>query len=528
MSIPIPSPVPIGPLKDRISTLEAEAISVLDFGAKGDGATDDTLSLQAALDRAMELGGARVVVPPGTYLISEYLQIGSRTHLHLDDAATIRRVSDANAMVVNRSDGSGGYDAAHGIRISGGTWDANATEHPTPCTAIGIGHASDVLIEGVTIKDIYSWHHIELNAVQRGQIVGCKFTDFVIGSRVSEAVQLDLAVSEAAWPWFGPWDNTPCRDIIIERCHFSGQSRGIGTHSSADGVQQERILIHGCHFEDCDREAIRGEGWADVTVSGCSIHDCGRGLYATSGESSSARWVVSGNTFHGIGKGSTASEVRAIYFQGSSTDSRNVSHITVHGNTVLGSGRHGITFDYCQDIVVAANVLRDIGVSAGGSSGFGVAVWNSDRAVISGNRVDETRNSCVRVDMVSADVVIEGNCFTPVYETAAGVRIDPGSVRVVVKDNVIRGGAIGIRLEGRDCIVSGNAISETSEQGISMPPAAATNLVTGNSIRTDLAYGIRVYEGAEANIIAHNDLRGAGTTPLRDDSDTSVVEGNWE
>lgn len=48
--------------------------NVLDFGAKGDGKTDDTTAFQKALDEAGKEGGV-VFVPPGNYLIKSHLSV---------------------------------------------------------------------------------------------------------------------------------------------------------------------------------------------------------------------------------------------------------------------------------------------------------------------------------------------------------------------------------------------------------------------------------------------------------------------
>lgn len=44
--------------------------NVLDFGAKGDGVTDDTQAIQKAIDAAAKAGGGQVFVPEGTYIVS--------------------------------------------------------------------------------------------------------------------------------------------------------------------------------------------------------------------------------------------------------------------------------------------------------------------------------------------------------------------------------------------------------------------------------------------------------------------------
>jgi polygalacturonase len=44
-------------------------ISVTDYGARGDGANDDTAAVQAAINAAAAMGGS-CLIPAGTYLLS--------------------------------------------------------------------------------------------------------------------------------------------------------------------------------------------------------------------------------------------------------------------------------------------------------------------------------------------------------------------------------------------------------------------------------------------------------------------------
>ncbi len=50
-------------------------VSVAAFGAEGDGAHDDTLAFQAAMDHVAKAGSGIVVVPPGTYRIEGTLSV---------------------------------------------------------------------------------------------------------------------------------------------------------------------------------------------------------------------------------------------------------------------------------------------------------------------------------------------------------------------------------------------------------------------------------------------------------------------
>ncbi|KAJ1453045.1 pectin lyase fold/virulence factor [Pelagophyceae sp. CCMP2097] len=68
----------------------SEFFSVLDFGAQGDGKSDDTDSIQAALDACASKGGGVVLLPAGEYLSFGGLEIKSNfTELRIEGSLTI-------------------------------------------------------------------------------------------------------------------------------------------------------------------------------------------------------------------------------------------------------------------------------------------------------------------------------------------------------------------------------------------------------------------------------------------------------
>lgn len=119
--------------KSEIEALQTKTDSVINvksYGAVGDGTTDDTAAIQAAIDAAETAGGGQLAFPPGTYSLTDTLTItesnvvlvgaGADTNhdigTALEQAATVLLWSGAANGTMSRISPDSG---ATGQRISG-------------------------------------------------------------------------------------------------------------------------------------------------------------------------------------------------------------------------------------------------------------------------------------------------------------------------------------------------------------------------------------------------------------------------
>jgi hypothetical protein len=134
-------------------------VDVKQKGAKGDGQTDDTAAIQAAIDEIAGTGGT-VFVPDGTYLVvtaagKKRLALKSKMTLKLAKGATLKAIpNDSEKYSVLWISG------VSNVTVTGGTLEGDREERKGKSGSWGMGihinrGASHVTISGLTAKKMW-------------------------------------------------------------------------------------------------------------------------------------------------------------------------------------------------------------------------------------------------------------------------------------------------------------------------------------------------------------------------------------
>ena len=301
-------------------------LSVRDYGAVGDGATDDTGAFQAAWNDAATQGGGVVYVPSGTYAITQ-LVLNSQSNVQVRGAG--------------RSS------------IMKWLWDA------------GSGAGSMVTLEGTSANSVF-----ELLAFDGSGLTNPS------GAGDNHLLQIGTGVGAPT-----------VTQVVL--CHFGGMVVGAGDGVHVEGLAgniPSGWWVSDCVFDGCTRfsvgvDAATQYGW----IEGCYLQNCTTeiGVIASSDVAITGLIVQNNEIVH---SGTTR---HAMRFEGGATTflnrlicanntvvggfvtNANCVDSVVHGNTQT-AGSFASTegmwrlFDSCTDVVFSENILdRDAGSSLG-------------------------------------------------------------------------------------------------------------------------------------------------------------------
>lgn len=290
---------------DIINTNEISnrfSINVRKLGAKGDGITDDSKAIQAALDLARIGENTIVYIPKGVYMISQVLSVFSNTHMLLDEESIIRRMSTSGDNLLANGL-KGGSEQYSNIIIEGGVWDMDDS-HTTYKGGVhfNFGNCKNITVKNVRFLNNHGNHCLDLAGVENILIENCSFEGMRLnpnGERdFVEAIQVSEFTAEGQ-PFFGGvFNNKPCKNVTIKGCIFTNSENpnysywpvGIGHHGVGPLPDVcENIIIRDCKFYGCTMTGIRSFAYKNTLIDACYFEGCVRGVHITNvgkGESS--------------------------------------------------------------------------------------------------------------------------------------------------------------------------------------------------------------------------------------------------
>lgn len=500
---------PEGTLKSAaLTAADQHTFHVATYGALGDGQADDAAAIQAALDDiATTAPGARLSFAPGTYLVSDELEIKSAVHLDLSDGAIIRRTNPGAKCIFknfNATYAPLGYAGRSDITISGGVLDANGEQLDGNVSAIVIAHAQRVTVAHVTVRNVRARHAIEYSAVQQGAIRDCTFEGFLpgdAGSYASEAVQIDGAFNALGLPDIGPAaiDNTPCQSITMRGCISRGYGslksygRMVGSPFGVDGVWHSAIRISANYAEGMSDYAVRAINWIDAVVEGNTFEDGNGGiafLTSSTAVTGSERIIISQNIFRNHGTNTVAAPAASGVITVAGLDKSPLvllREVIITGNIIKGfAATVAIECVAVSNLVCTHNIIKATAVAAQ----TGISLTACASSIVTANRCDGGMSK-------AALVVIAG-------QTGAGS-----------DGTVITGNAYTecgpVLLEAPSSVVSGNSFFNPISIGLLIGGSAAYSAITGNTFAKTAGSATNAIEVRTATaLIQTNAIRGWG------------------
>lgn len=231
-TVPLPAAV-VRSAADRL----AEVLSVKDFGAKGDGGTDDTAAIQAALEAAPANGGI-VFFPAGTYRVTSTLTIPGVTDISGGSGGITGTVKPVR-LVGQHCPNLLGTPGAGAQGASAIKWDASGSATPCIDASGGSKHWWFGGIEDLALLD--NVRNANSVGLQLGSFKGARFTRFGARNFWKNVYQAQTVQTDDLGGWYSTWSQCTFLDARSINIEIMGS-------------------MHGCSFVQCRINGSSGTG----------------------------------------------------------------------------------------------------------------------------------------------------------------------------------------------------------------------------------------------------------------------------
>lgn len=392
-------PAGTGAVATTVQSKLRENVSVKDFGAVGDGITDDTAAIQAAINS----GAKCVMLVSGTYKVTAQLTLITGQTLRGQGAYVTTIIAAASTNFEYLAYNSGGS----GINISGITFDVNQVNRVTSLTTRGMG----LTLTGVT--DCHISDCTFQNAIGSASIpgVGCAIGGSSSRCTINNCRALNCGiVGKAADGFFMSASDSLISNSIAYNCNDTGFAVESTSNSGIVGCVADTCscgaALTNAINTDTYGNYINGltvNNWNASVTGGIQI---GNPLNTSTGvqyDTLVNAVVIRANTVGGYGTG-PAIQVR-------STGTPKPTRVTVSNCVIDGATTQGVLVNSGVSVSVLGNSIKSTGSAAiQYTLGAGHAAM--------GNVIDTTSFGIISAS--TSVITAQGNlCFNVSYGTYA-------------------------------------------------------------------------------------------------------------
>jgi len=370
--------------------------SIKDFGAKGDGVSDDTQAFMKAVQSAQTL-----IIPKGIYNVKGPMAFNNlQNKVIILQGAVIRNTDNTKATLM--------LTGCTNVAIHGGTW--TYASMPT-------GNGYDVAIRITTCRNIEITHTHVLGSSEQGIVLVC-----VIGANISNNV-IEQCFRDGIYSHYS--------SNLIYACNYIHDIKDDAMSIHDYGIPAQRCILNdagipqagnsivfnnitkntyeGFSSIGCTRLFIANNNIQNTVTGGISIFNSENLFKGSTARAN--RIVISGNKLSGCGgkpkiigayygNNGQVSTGRAAIFVGvldskdqiSNPQSR-IQYVTVTNNTVTNCFENGAYLAQIDHLNVLGNTFRNNNISRSEYDGSEVEIQNCNAVTIDKNSVSDNRTS---------------------------------------------------------------------------------------------------------------------------------------
>jgi len=473
----------------------ADVVNVLDYGATGNGSTDDTTAIQAAIN-ATSAGGT-LYIPKGTYKIDVNTQ-----------SCTITDGTDVSKC---------GLLVSSSIKIVGDLESVlKAAEGAAPVTDNYILSSTAILfIEGIKFDgdrlNVTSSYGVQINA-SGSSIRNCKFVDFdgspvlVQGTDASTMINT-IDVSENSFENNG---NTVFF-AWVDRFKFINNS----IFNASEGLDCDKLCTNGQIIGN-SIETFRGtgadagveiNGGQDISIANNVIRNFKDGVILNGKTVSSVDYITKGVSI--VGNVVENSEGYGVTLGGLLNGNPSIENTNVVGNVFKNNSLSGV-LARGKNIIVKSNQVNN-------STREGILIQEGNNINIEGNVVTDNGRDGIKAESASIGNLIISNNIVADNNTDAGVYNGIHVTDVTyshINNNIVTGSHDNaIRVQGTgSTVVSTNTTNGYTTGGIRLA-STVSKVING-------ANNAKVYP--ETSVVTFN-----STPTYRSDTDPSTYSSSY-